>query len=135
MVIFLLILALIVAVTAVIFALQNSAMVPVTFFIWQSSNKSLALLILAAVAIGFIIGLLAILPPSVRNRWRVSNLRKQVDGLKKSLLDVQAKLDQANLAITEMQQKPDSSIQAGEASNVDASSTPETPPQEPPIRT
>lgn len=134
MIIFLLILGLIVAVAAVVFALQNSTLVPVTFFIWQSPEKSLALLILAAVAIGLLIGLLAILPGSVRNRWRVSNLRKQADGLKKSLLDVQAKLDQANLAITQLQQKPDAPAQPPAAVAPETPAQGETPVQEPPAQ-
>lgn len=55
MITLLLILALIIAVIAVIFALQNTAAVSVSFFVWQF-NQSLALVLLLAAFVGVIIG-------------------------------------------------------------------------------
>ncbi len=51
MITLLLILALIIAVIAVIFALQNTAAVSVSFFVWQF-NQSLALVLLLAAFVG-----------------------------------------------------------------------------------
>jgi putative membrane protein len=108
MVIFLLILALIVAVAAFIFALQNTAIIPVTFFVWQF-NQSLALVLLLALAAGVLIGLFTILPGAIRTKWRTSVQRKRIESLEKTLQETQFKLEQAKLEIVALQQKPETS--------------------------
>jgi len=80
----LLIFALLIAIVAVIFALQNTAAVTVSFFAWQF-HQSLALVLILTVIVGVLIGILTILPGSIRNRWRLSNQRKKIDALEKSL--------------------------------------------------
>jgi lipopolysaccharide assembly protein A len=76
----LLILALLIAIVAVIFALQNVAGVTVTFLIW-SIHSSLALVLLVTLAAGVIIGLLTSLPASVRNKWSSSGQKKKLTAL------------------------------------------------------
>ncbi len=107
MITFLLILALIVAVAAVVFALQNTDPVTVSFFIWQFEDQPLALILLLALAAGVIIGLLTILPGAVRNKWRSAGQRKKIEGLEKSLQEARVKLDQAKLEIDALQAKPE----------------------------
>lgn len=128
MITFLLILALIVAVAAVVFVLQNAAVVPVvTLFIWQFQNKPLALILLLALAAGIVIGVLTILPGSIRNRWRSSTQRKRIDTLEKNLKDVQLKLDQAMLDMAALQTKPEPA-----APTVASTATPAAPAAPPP---
>jgi uncharacterized integral membrane protein len=72
--------ALLIAGTAVIFALQNIAPVTVTFFFW-SFHGSLALVLLLSVTTGVLISLLAGLPGMIRSRWTVSSQRKKLAAL------------------------------------------------------
>jgi putative membrane protein len=74
------IIALIIAVVAVIFALQNLAAVTVTFFFW-SFHGSLALVLLLSVAAGVLISLLAGLPGMIRSRWTVASHKKKLAAL------------------------------------------------------
>ncbi len=71
------IIALVIAVIAVIFALQNIAAVTVTFFFW-SFHGSLALVLLLSVTAGVLISLTAGLPGLIRARLAVSSLRKKL---------------------------------------------------------
>ena len=61
---------------AVIFALQNTAMVAVTFFAWQITAP-LALLILGTVLCGIILTLLVLLPSVIRDELYVAAIKKQ----------------------------------------------------------
>lgn len=74
------IIALVIAVIAVIFALQNMAAVTVSLFFWQFDG-SLALVLLVTLAAGVLISLLASLPGLVKGKWTVSNLRKKLAAL------------------------------------------------------
>ncbi len=107
MITFLLILALIVAVAAVVFALQNTNPVTVSFFIWQFKDQPLALILLIALAAGVIIGLLTILPGVIRNKWHAVGQRKKIEGLEKRLQESQIKLEQAQQEINTLQAKPE----------------------------
>jgi putative membrane protein len=72
--------SLIIAVIAVIFALQNIAAVTVTFFFW-SFHGSLALVLLLSVSAGVLISLLASLPGLIRGKWTVATQRKKLAAL------------------------------------------------------
>lgn len=106
MAIFLLIIALVVAIVAVIFALQNTGTITVAFLTWQF-DQSLALVILAALAAGILIGILIVLPSSIRNSWRNSSQKKRINGLEKNLQETQAKLEQTKREMTDSQQIPE----------------------------
>ena len=82
--VFALILALAIAIVAVIFALQNTAIVTVTFFS-VSFEGSLALVILVAVAVGILIGALVMTPGSIKNRLANVRSRKKISSLEASL--------------------------------------------------
>ena len=115
MITFLLILALIVAVAAVVFALQNTTPVTVSFIVWQFKDQPLALILLLALAAGVLIGLLTILPGAVRNKWRTVSQRKKIEGLEKSLQEAQVKLEQAKLEVAAaLQAAPEPAVPAAE---------------------
>ncbi|MGA7192584.1 MAG: lipopolysaccharide assembly protein LapA domain-containing protein [Anaerolineales bacterium] len=84
MTIFILILALILAIVAVAFALQNPLIVTATFFT-LSMKGSLALFVLIGVGVGIVIGVLAMLPSVLKGALTVSRHRKQINTLEKSL--------------------------------------------------
>lgn len=80
----LLILAFLIAIAAIIFALQNTAAVTVSFFVWQF-HQSLALVLILTAIVGVLIGILTVLPGSIRSKWRLANQRKKIDALEKNL--------------------------------------------------
>jgi len=101
MTIFILILALILAILAVVFALQNPLVVTATFFTY-SMKGSLALFVLIGVGVGILIGVLAMLPSVLKGAITVSRHRSQISSLEKSLNE------QKKAAPVEMSDKPDS---------------------------
>lgn len=78
------IVALVIAIFAVIFALQNTIMVTVTFLFWQF-NGSLALILLVTLAVGAVVTFLAYLPGLIRNHSLVRKLRRQATTLENDL--------------------------------------------------
>lgn len=90
-----LILALVIAIVAVIFALQNTATVTIGFFAWQVTG-SLSLVLLVTLAIGVVIGLLVLTPTAVKNSFQVSGHRKRITTLEKELADHKATVQRLN---------------------------------------
>ena len=77
-----LILGILFAVVAVIFALQNSAVVTVTLGLWQFES-SLAITLLLCLGIGALIAGLVTSPSLIGATWTSSRLKKEVDELKR----------------------------------------------------
>jgi uncharacterized integral membrane protein len=80
MAIFILIIILLFAVMAVIFAVQNVEVVPISFLLWQTEG-SLALVLLLALVIGVVIGLLVTLPTRIKFSRQLSKRKKEIAGL------------------------------------------------------
>ena len=74
--IILFILGLVLGAVSVIFALQNIAIITVSFFSWQITG-SLALILSLAMIMGLLIAILLILPESVANYFRYKKLMKE----------------------------------------------------------
>ena len=74
--IFPLILGIALGAATVIFALQNVAVITVTFFQWQFEG-SLALILLLAAAMGVLVSLLIVLPESISNYFQYRRLKKE----------------------------------------------------------
>lgn len=79
-----LILGIVVAIAAVMFALQNNLPVVVTVAFW-SVEGSLALVLLASLGLGALIAGLLSSPPVIRGQWAMGRLRKQVADLERQL--------------------------------------------------
>ena len=90
-----LILALVVAIVAVIFALQNPAAVTISLLFWQFQG-SLALVLLIAVTLGVLISLLVSVPTVIR---RTRSLSAQ----KKTIADLQSQLENREQRIRELE--------------------------------
>ena len=86
-----LILALLIALIAVIFALQNTMTITISFLAWEVTG-SLSLVLLITLAIGVVIGLLVLSPSSIKNSLAVSSNRKRIGSLEKELDDHKARV-------------------------------------------
>ena len=80
-----LILALVIAVLAVIFAWQNAAIVTIAFFSWKVESVPLSLVLLITLGIGILIGWLIVAPSLVKHSFRSSSQRKRIGALEKEL--------------------------------------------------
>ncbi len=86
-----LIFAFLIAVVAVIFALQNTITVTISFLAWKVTG-SLSLVLLVTLAIGAVIGLLVLAPSAIKNSIAVSGHRKRIGSLEKELDEHKAKV-------------------------------------------
>ena len=77
---FFLIFAVIIAIVAVFFAIQNTTMVTVYFFVWQFTN-SLALFLLFSLGLGILVTLLISFPKIQSRKWQIGKLKKQITEL------------------------------------------------------
>ncbi len=92
------VLALIILLLAVIFALQNTAAVTISFLFWQF-HGSLALVLLVALFAGLLISFLTYLPTLLRTNWSSRKLRKHMTELETNLADHKQRLDEALLKL------------------------------------
>jgi uncharacterized integral membrane protein len=86
-----LILALLIAVVAVIFALQNTVTVTIAFFTWEATG-SLSLVLLVTLLIGILIGWLFAAPSLLKHTFRASGQRRRIGLLELELEEHKTKL-------------------------------------------
>jgi len=79
-----LIVATIMAILAVAFALQNTVPITVSFLLWQFEG-SLALVLLATLALGVLMSLLVSTPAMIKRKRTISNQKKKIQELETSL--------------------------------------------------
>jgi len=79
-----LIVAIIVAILAVVFALQNAVPITVSFLTWRFES-SLALVLLITLALGILMSLLVSVPSMIKRRKMISSQKKEIQELEKSL--------------------------------------------------
>ena len=82
--IILFVIGLLLGVVSVIFALQNIAVVTISFFSWQLTG-SLALILLLAITSGILIAILLLLPEFINNYFKYKNLKKENKDLAEEL--------------------------------------------------
>lgn len=85
--------ALIIAIVAVVFALQNPAPVTISFLVWQAQG-SLALVLLITLLFGVLISLLVSVPTVFRRSRTISNQRKQIQSLERTLTEREKKIQE-----------------------------------------
>jgi putative membrane protein len=90
-----LIVALLIAAVAVIFAVQNVATVTITFLAWKVTG-SLSVVLLITLIMGTVIGLLVLAAPAVKggisassHRRRIGELEKQLDEHRRKIAELQ----------------------------------------------
>lgn len=74
--IFSLFIGFVLGVAALLFAMQNTEIVALTFMGWQFET-SLAVLVIAAVTVGILISILASLPSAIAASFRIMGLKKE----------------------------------------------------------
>ena len=79
-----LIAAIIVAILAVVFALQNTVPITVSFLTWRFES-SLALVLLITVALGVIMSLLVSVPSKIKRVKLISSQKKKIQELESGL--------------------------------------------------
>lgn len=79
-----LIVAIIVAILAVVFALQNAVPITISFLTWRFES-SLALVLLITLALGILMSLLVSVPSMIKRRKIISNQKKKIQVLESSL--------------------------------------------------
>jgi uncharacterized integral membrane protein len=83
-----LIVALIIAILAVFFALQNAVAVTINFLIWKIES-SLALVLLLSFGIGILMSLLVSFSSIMRKNWTISNQNKKIQKLENNIQELQ----------------------------------------------
>jgi len=78
------IIGVLIAAVAITFAFQNNEEVTVHFFSWVFTG-SVALLILAALLVGFVVGMIFFLPGNITAIWRLRKIEKENEALKKEI--------------------------------------------------
>ena len=76
------------AIAAVMFALQNNALVAVSFAIWRFES-SLAIVLLLAIGLGVLIAGLVSSPTVIKDRWSVARLGRRVAELEERNAELQ----------------------------------------------
>ncbi|MEO1005618.1 MAG: LapA family protein [Cyanobacteria bacterium J06638_38] len=74
------IVGLVMAILAVLFALQNAATVTINFGVWEL-EQSLAIVLITTLGLGIMISLFLSLPTVLKQRWQNSQQRKKIDSL------------------------------------------------------
>ena len=95
-----LIAGIVIAIGAVLFALQNNTPVSVDLATWHFEG-SLALFLLLAVGIGVLIAGLLSSPTLIRARWTANRLRRQVMALEHKLAEQERRNGELSTAIAE----------------------------------
>jgi len=123
------VLALLIAIVAVVFALQNLPVVTVTFFLW-SVDSSLALVLLIALAVGVLISLTASLPGLVRGKWTISSQKKRIASLDAERAMYQKRALEAEKEVKVLEEQL-ASLSAALDKQLPATTEPATAPPEP----
>ncbi len=84
-----LVLGIVFAIVAVLFALQNNIPVAVTLAVWHFEG-SLALVLLLALGLGVLITCLLSSPAVIRRQWLAARLRRRVADLEREAVECQA---------------------------------------------
>lgn len=97
-----LVFALLIAVLAVIFAIQNNSPATVSFAVWEFQG-SLALMLLIALIAGALISIFVSMPSNIKSRWTIRQQRKKMAELESSLADLQSQIDTAQNKLERIQ--------------------------------
>lgn len=124
----LLIFSFIIAFLAILFAIQNTDIVSISFLFWETQG-SLALILFIAMVTGALISYLATAPGQIKQRLKISNQGKRISELENQLTKSQDDLMQANTRLDqlrgEMQAEPQPGTEGAQDMDVPTGSAPE----------
>jgi uncharacterized integral membrane protein len=104
-----LIISLMIAIIAVIFAFQNGITVPISFLVWQTERLPLALILLIAMAAGFLVSLFASMPTLARHQWSLAQQKKRINELEKALDEQKARATNLEMHVQDYRTRLESS--------------------------
>lgn len=84
------IIAIVIAIAGVLFAVQNSVPSTIVFFLWRFDG-SLGVILLLAAALGGLIVALVSTPTTLRSNWAIRRQQKEIDGLKTANAELRAR--------------------------------------------
>lgn len=87
-----LVLALIIALIAVVFTIQNTALVTVTFLVWDL-NHSLAFVVLLAILAGVLISQFVAMPGRFKRKMEITNQTKKVKDMETELMSSKVRME------------------------------------------
>jgi uncharacterized integral membrane protein len=87
-----LVLALIIALIAVVFTIQNTALVTVTFLVWDL-NHSLAFVVLLAILAGVLISQFVAMPTRLKRKLELTNQAKKIKDMETELMSSKVRLE------------------------------------------
>lgn len=87
-----LVLALIIALVAVVFTIQNTALVTVTFLVWDLEH-SLAFVVLLAILAGVLISQFVAMPGRVKRKLEITNQVKKIKEMETELMSAKVKME------------------------------------------
>ena len=93
----LVILGIVIAIVAILFAFQNATIIAISFGVWKF-EESLAIILLITLGLGIIISLLLSIPTFVRKEWQTSRQKKKI-------LALEAELQSRDLKIRKREEK------------------------------
>lgn len=87
-----LVLALIIALIAVVFTIQNTALVTVTFLVWDF-NHSLAFVVLLAILAGVLISQFVAMPGRFKRKLEITNQTKKIKEMETELMSSKVRME------------------------------------------
>ena len=99
-----LVLGIVFAIGAVVFAMQNNVAITVAFAVWQFEGSQ-ALVLLLTLGLGVLITCLVSSPTIIRRQWEAVRMRRQIADLERQVADFQRR--EAELAAMVPQLSPD----------------------------
>lgn len=116
-----LVLALIIALIAVVFTIQNTALVTVTFLFWDL-NHSLAFVVLLAILAGVLISQFVAMPGKVKRTLENTNQQKKIKDLETELMSSKVRMEALKQEVEIYRSKYDAPVE--EISAADLNPTP-----------
>lgn len=114
----LLVFALVIAFLAILFAIQNTVVVPINFLFWGTEG-SLALILFIALAAGALVSYLVIAPSQLKRRLNISSQRKQIAELESQLSNAEDELKQLKDSLAQIEAAQlEESLQTEEAEEI-----------------
>lgn len=103
-----LILGIVFAIGAVVFALQNNVAIIVSFAVWQFEGSQ-ALVLLLTLGAGALIAGLVSSPMVIRRQWEAARMRRQIVDLERKVAELQS--SEANLVARVQELSPATSVE------------------------
>ena len=99
----------VIAFIAILFAIQNTAIIPIHFLFWQTEG-SLALILFIALVAGALISYLATTPSQIKQRMTISKQRKRITEVEGQLTSSQDDLKQVQGKLQEIEEKQEAEL-------------------------